>query len=130
MMTTSATNSHALIHALAVNIKSAFRQGDAAGIANFYSDDGMLLPTGFDFVHGRQDITTFWQDTINMGIRNFDLDIIELDQHDDTIIELSRYTLSDENDQVVDHGKGMVIWKCEAGCWKIHRDIWNSSIEQ
>lgn len=129
-MTTLATNTHALIHALAINIKLAFREGHAAGIANFYSDDGMLLPTGFDFIQGRQDIETFWQGAINMGIRDFDLDIIELDQHGDTIIEISRYTLSDENDQVMDHGKGIVIWKREAGSWKIHRDIWNSSTAQ
>ena len=129
-MTTLSTNTHAMIHALAENIKSVFRQGDAAGIASFYSDDGMLLPTGFDFIQGKQDIETFWQDAINMGIKDIDLDIIELDQHDDTIIEMSRYRLSDENDQLVDHGKGMVIWKFEAGSWKIHRDIWNSSIEQ
>ena len=128
-MTTLSTNTHTLFHELAVNIKSAFRQGDAAGIANFYSDDGMLLPTGLDFVQGRKDIETFWQEAINMGIRDLDLDIIELDQYDDTIIEMSRYTLSDENDQVVDHGKGIVIWKCKAGRWKIYRDIWNSSIE-
>ena len=90
----------------------------------------MLLPSGFDFVKGRQDIKEFWQSAIDMGIKYIKIDIIELEQHDDTAIEMSNYTLSGSDKQVIDAGKGIVIWKNTGDAWKMHRDIWTSSLEQ
>ncbi len=129
-MTTTSTNIDTDIRTLAEQFESVFKQGNAARIADFYSDNGMLLPAGSDFIQGRTAIKTYWQQAIDMGIKNIKLELVELEQHDNTAIEISKYTLSDEDDQIIDQGKGMVIWKCEAGHWKMHRDIWNSSIEQ
>jgi ketosteroid isomerase-like protein len=28
----------------------------------------------------------------------------------------------------MDRGKYIVVWKDEGGKWKLHRDIWNSSL--
>ena len=128
-MTTPSTNIDTDIRTLAEQFESVFKQGDAARVAEFYSDNGMLLPAGVDFVQGRPAIKTYWQQAMDMGIKNVKLDLIELEQHGNTAIEISKYTLSDVNDQIVDQGKGIVIWKNEAGLWKMHRDIWNSSIE-
>ena len=63
-----------------------------------------------------------------MGIKNAKLNILEVDQHGDTAIEVGQYTLSSADDQVMDQGKYVVIWKYENGCWKLHRDIWNTSM--
>ncbi len=90
----------------------------------------MLLPAGFDFVRGRQDIKEFWQSAINMGIKYIKIDIIEVEQHDDTAIEMSNYTLGGPDKQVIDAGKGIVIWKNTGDAWKMYRDIWNSSLDQ
>ena len=128
-MTTPSTNIDTDIRSLAEQFESVFKQGDAARVAEFYSDNGMLLPAAVDFVQGKSAIKTYWQQAMDMGIKNVKLDLIELEQHGNTAIEMSKYTLSDGNDQIVDQGKGIVIWKCEDGHWKMHRDIWNSSIE-
>jgi ketosteroid isomerase-like protein len=45
-----------------------------------------------------------------------------------THIEVSKYTLQGEGDQVLDTGKYVVIWKQEDGQWKLHCDIFNSSM--
>ena len=127
-MTLQTTDIHKELHALAENFAAVFGRGDAAGVAEFYSDNGMLLPPGADFVRGKPDIEAFWREAMDMGIRNARIDILEVEQHGDTAIEVSKYTLSDANDQVMDHGKGIVIWKHENGGWKMHRDIWTSSI--
>jgi ketosteroid isomerase-like protein len=37
------------------------------------------------------------------------------------------WTLKGKDGAELDHGKYVVIWKKEAGGWKLHRDIWNSS---
>lgn len=129
-MTAQTSYIHTTIKALAANFESTFESGDAAKIAEFYTENGMLLPAGSDFVTGRQAIKEYWQAAIDMGIKSMKLDIIEIEKHDDTAIEMSKYTLSSADDQVIDSGKGIVIWKNKGGAWKLHRDIWNSSLGQ
>jgi len=122
-MTTQTPNIHSAIHGLIENFQSAFSRGDTAGIANFYTDNGMLLPPGSDFVQGKRDIEVFWQAAIDMGIKNVKLDIVEVEQHGNTAIEMSKYTLSSADDDLIDQGKLIVIWKYEDDVWKLHRDI-------
>ena len=90
----------------------------------------MLLPPESDIVKGKRGIEVFWQMAIDMGIKNVKFDFVEIEQHGDTAIEMSKYTLSSADDNLIDQGKGIVIWKYEGGAWKLHRDIWNSSIAQ
>lgn len=129
-MTKQSTDIHAVLRVLAENFESTFGRGDAAGVADFYTENAMLLPTGSDFVHGKQDIEAYWQVAMDMGIKSIKLDILELEQHGDTAIEVSRYTLRSADGQVIDQGKGVVIWKNVSGTWKLHRDIWNSSVAE
>ena len=129
-MTIQTPDIHSAIHALIENFESTFSRGDSADIADFYTDNGMLLPPESDLVQGKRDIKAFWQAAIDMGIKNVKLDIVEVEQHGDTAIEMSKYTLSSADDNLIDQGKGIVIWKYESGAWKLHRDIWNSSIAQ
>lgn len=127
-MTLQTTDIHTAIRTLAENFAAVFGRGDAAAVAGFYSDSGMLLPSGIDFVQGKRDIEAFWQEAMDMGMRNAKIDVLEVEQHGDTAIEVGKYTLSDADNQVMDHGKGIVIWKYQEGGWKMHRDIWTSSI--
>ena len=129
-MAIQASDIHSIIRGLTDNFESAFSIGDVTKIAGFYTKNGMLLPAGTDFVRGRQEIKEFWQSAINMGIKYIKIDIIEVEQHDDTAIEMSNYTLSGQDERVIDAGKGIVIWKKKGDAWKMHRDIWNSSLEQ
>ena len=129
-MTTLTSDIHSTIREITASFESAFSIGDLTKIAEFYTENGMLLPAGFDFVKGRQDIEEFWQSAIDMGVKYIKIDIIEIEQHDDTAIEMSSYTLSSSDKQVIDAGKGIVIWKNNGVAWKMHRDIWTSSLEQ
>jgi len=121
---------HSTISTLSKNFEIAFARGNTADIADFYSEYGVLLPAASDFVQGKDNIKEFWQTAIDMGIKNIQLEILEVEQHDDTAIEMSKFTLSDTDDQMIDQGKGIVIWKKENNVWKMHRDIWNSSLVQ
>ncbi|RDV14453.1 SgcJ/EcaC family oxidoreductase [Pontibacter diazotrophicus] len=107
----------------------AFRQGNAAGLAALYTENGMVLPPNHDSVEGREQIKDFWQAVMNMGIKSVKLQIGEVEQHGDTAIEMSRATLYIEGDQEVDQSKYIVIWKRENGEWKLHRDIFNSNLQ-
>lgn len=129
-MTIQTLDIHSTIREITDNFESTFSIGDVNKIAEFYTENGMLLPQGFDFVKGRQDIKEFWQSALDMGIAHIKIEIIEIEQHDDTAIEMSNYTLSGSDKQVIDAGKGVVIWKNKGDAWKMHRDIWTSSLEQ
>jgi uncharacterized protein (TIGR02246 family) len=110
------------------NFMAAFKRGDAAGLAALYTEDGQLLPPNSDFMTGREAIQAFWQGAMDMGIKSAQIEIGEVEDHGDTAIEVSKYTLQGEGGQVLDKGKYIVIWKQEDGQWKLHRDIFNSSM--
>lgn len=107
---------------------AAFSRGDSAALADLYTEKGQLLPTGSDVVTGKEAIQNFWQGAMDMGIKSAKLEMIELEELGDTTIEQGKYTLRGGSGNVLDRGKYIVIWKQQAGQWKLHRDIWNSSL--
>lgn len=107
---------------------AAFNRGDAAALAALYTENGQLLPPNSDFVRGRQAIQAFWQGAMDMGIRAANLEIVEAERHGDVVVEVSNYTLLGDAGMELDHGKYIVIWQKEDGDWKLHRDIFNTSV--
>ena len=107
---------------------ATFGRGDAAGMADLYTDDGQVLPPNSDFVTGKEAIQSFWQALMDMGFKEAKMDIVELEERGNLAFEVSKYTLKGEEGQVLDQGKYIVIWKQEGGQWKLHRDIFNSSL--
>jgi uncharacterized protein (TIGR02246 family) len=116
------------INQIVAEFESAFAKADATALANFYTDNGMVLPPGSDLVQGTAEIRQLWQELLNQGIKNIKLEVLEVEQLGDTAIEVGKAILYGENDQVVDKGKYMVVWKQQNEQWKIHRDIFNSSL--
>ena len=105
-----------------------FKSGDAAGMADLYTQEGQVLPPNNNFITGHQAIQAFWQSLMDMGIKEAQLEIVEVESYNDTAIEVSKFTLLDEQGQVLNKGKYIVIWKQIQGRWKLHRDIFNSSL--
>ncbi|MES9863313.1 MAG: DUF4440 domain-containing protein [Candidatus Thiodiazotropha sp. LLP2] len=127
-MNTQIADLHQNFDAILEHFERLFRQGNMTEVAGFYSDNAMLLPTGSDLIEGRQAIEAYWQEAIDMGIRRIKIDLMELEQHGYSATEVSRYTMFDAEDAVVDQGKGIMIWKYDGNAWKMHRDIWTSSL--
>ena len=107
---------------------AVYKEGDAAGMAALYTEGGQVLPPGGDFVAGHEAIEAFWGALMDMGIEEVNLETGEVEGHGDTAIEVSTFTLLGPEEQVLDKGKYIVIWKREDGEWKLHRDIFNSSL--
>jgi uncharacterized protein (TIGR02246 family) len=117
-----------IIAAANENFMAAFKNGDAASLATLYTEAGQVLPPNGDFVIGKGAIQGFWQALFDMGIKEAKLEIAEVEGYDDTAIEVSKFTLLGAEKQVLDQGKYIVIWKKVDDTWKLHRDIFNSSI--
>ena len=108
--------------------EAAAIRGDGPGVATLYTADAQLLPSQSDFVTGREAIGKFWQDAINSGIKGVALTTLEVEGHGNTALEVGTYELRGADGKSLDHGKYVVIWKKVAGSWKLHRDIWTSSV--
>jgi ketosteroid isomerase-like protein len=52
----------------------------------------------------------------------------EVETHGTTAIEVGAYKITGPGQQVLDTGKYIVVWKKEDGQWKLHRDIFNTSV--
>jgi len=106
---------------------SALANGDAEGVAAQYTDDAQLLPPNADLVIGKQEIQKVMQGFIDSGVTGLNLESTEINGIGEMAFEVGKYTLS-VNDQVVDNGKYIVIWKKDGEQWKLHRDIFNSNM--
>ncbi|MGF1733424.1 YybH family protein [Photobacterium kasasachensis] len=105
-----------------------FSLGDAAGVANLYTENGQFLLPNSDFVTGREALQLTLQALMNSGIKSIQLETLEVEDYGDTATEVGKYILEGDGGTMLDNGKYVVIWKKEAGQWKLHRDIINSSV--
>ena len=107
---------------------ATYKRGDAAGMADLYTVNGQLLPPNSDVIRGRAGIQTFWQGLMDAGIKEANLETVEVEGHCDTATEVGRFVVIGEGGQTLGNGKYIVLWKREGGEWRLHRDIWNSSV--
>src|SRR5207245_10071212 len=74
-----------------------------------------------------QAIQEVWQGIFDAGLTAFRVESLEVESAGDLAYEMGRYTLYAGDNDAADAGKYIRIWKREAGQWRIHRDIVNSS---
>jgi uncharacterized protein (TIGR02246 family) len=127
-MTETASNIREEIRSANQNFEQNFANGDAQGMAALYTSDGMLLPPGTGIQKGSNAIQNFWQMVMDLGIKGARLETLEVEQEGETAIEMGQYELSGADGQRMDQGKYIVIWKRDVGQWKLHKDIWNTSL--
>ena len=108
--------------------EAAVSRSDGPGLAALYTAQGRLLPPQSDFVDGTQAIGEFWQAVFDSGVKGASLVTVEVETHGDTANEVGKFELRDADGKVLDHGKYIVIWQKEGDSWKLHRDIWATSI--
>lgn len=106
---------------------TAFRRKDTPAVAKCYSADATILPPQSDAVSGSKSIEGFWTAVIKAGITDVKLETRELVEAGSLAYEIGDYTLF-AGGHSADRGKYLVVWRMESGEWKIHRDIWNTSL--
>ena len=106
---------------------SAVANGDAAKVAAQYTDDALLMAPNADLVTGKQEIQNMMQGFVDAGINGINLESTEIEGIGNMAFEVGKYTLS-VDEQVIDNGKYIVIWKKVGEDWKLHRDIFNSNV--
>jgi uncharacterized protein (TIGR02246 family) len=106
----------------------AFNKGDAAAIADNYTEDAVLLPPGQEMVRGRKEILAFWTRTIGQ-LTDLKAQTLEVRRIGRTYVrEIGAYsfrTRGNAPQEIV--GKYVVLWQKVAGRWKLSTDIWNTN---
>jgi uncharacterized protein (TIGR02246 family) len=109
---------------------NAFSRGDAAAIAALYTEDAKLLPPDNQMMSGTEAIKAFWEGAMSMGIKEVMLDTIDVEARDDLAYEVGKATLTIQPSgaqSMTVTAKYLVVWKNQAGDWKLHVDIWNAN---
>jgi ketosteroid isomerase-like protein len=110
----------------------AIRKGDPSAVGVLYTEDAILMPPNNDMIRGRHGTVGFWGAAMKMGVRDAVLTTVELQQVGNEVHEIGNYVLKIQPDgkkSFEDRGKYIVIWKQDSkGKWKLHTDIWNSSL--
>lgn len=108
--------------------EEAAAKGDGKAIAALYTSSGQALPAGGDVVSGTEAIGKFWQGVLDSGVKGVRLKTLEVESMGDSAHEVGQYELLDAAGKTLDRGKYVVIWKKDGGRFKLHRDIWTTSM--
>jgi uncharacterized protein (TIGR02246 family) len=123
-----AASPKAAIEAANARFAADFAKGDANAVASHYTAGGQAFPPNGDVAKGREAIAKLWKGVMDSGVKGVKVVAVEVEAHGDTAHEVGTYTLTGEGGKTLDNGKYVVIWKREGGQWRIHRDIWNTSM--
>ena len=104
-----------------------FAANDVAGLAACYTEDAQMIPASMAPVRGRAAIASVFKFTAVRGHR-LEFRSEELEVHDDTAVELGSYSRKQADGALVDQGRFFVVWKRGGGEWRIHRDMFSTSL--
>jgi ketosteroid isomerase-like protein len=118
----------AAIEAANAKFSADYAKGDAAAVAAHYTATGQAFPPNGEIARGREAIQKLWKGAMDAGVKGVKLVTLEVEAHGDTAHEVGTYVLVGDAGKTLDNGKYVVIWKRDGGQWKLHRDIWNTSM--
>jgi len=118
------------IEKMNLKFSECVRNRDVASLALLYTEDACLLPTNSIMIQGREEIEKYWGDILSV-IKDAVLTTMDIVGEGETITEIGKYQLTTQKgagEAVLDYGKYMILWKHTSEGWKLHWDIWNTSL--
>jgi len=101
---------------------------DTAYLNNIFTQDAKAYPPNSDIVTGRVAISAVNSEWVNYGIKEFSEESTSFYGNEDYLIDEGKYYLRYGENDIIDKGKYINIWKKENGDWKIYSNIWNTSL--
>lgn len=106
----------------------AFNAGDAKAAAEFYTDDAIILPPGGVPIEGAEAIVAYFQEVMDVGVKELELESVEVVEAGDLAINVGTVA-STQPDGSRDIGKVMaVLQHGDDGRWRVHRVMWNTDL--
>ncbi len=107
--------------------QSALDSKDPAAVASIYTEDAAVFVPNSETISGRAAIEVFWGGSFAAGIGGEGQDT-EVYAQGDVGYTVGTFTATDADGATIDEGKYMEIWRHVDGNWRLHRNIWNSSL--
>ncbi|MCB0649158.1 MAG: nuclear transport factor 2 family protein [Saprospiraceae bacterium] len=93
-----------------------------------FTDDARVFPPNSAVVSGLKAIAQLNYDWVNYGIYEFTEESTSLYGNEDYLIDEGSYYLRYGEENTLDTGKYINIWKNIDGEWKIYSNIWNTNL--
>lgn len=110
------------------NLMKAFKNDDSAGVVNCFTTDAKLMCSNQPSIEGKENIRSYFSNMMRKGIAAIDLKTIKILGDSSILAEEGTYLFSDSEKKQIDKGKYIVLWKQEAGNWRMYRDMWTSDL--
>jgi uncharacterized protein (TIGR02246 family) len=111
---------------------AAFNAKDAAKVASFYTDDGVLMPPNQPMVKGRENIEAYWRGAFEQGVTGLRLRPVESAISGAQAFETGTATVTVKaggaGAAITDTAKYVVVYKRTTAGWKMAYDIYNSDL--
>ena len=101
---------------------------DTAYLNNIFTNDARVFPPNSEIVTGKNAISQLNTDWVNYGIYEFKEVSTSFYGNEEYLIDEGNYHLRYGEDNVIDKGKYINIWKNINGEWKIYGNIWNTNL--
>ena len=109
----------------------AMNSGDAAGVAQCYTENGRLMPPNADIVQGRDGIEAMVKEYIAVGA-SITFNLLTVHESPNMCAAVGRYEMDVSPPgagTVHDSGKFIEVWVRESdGVWRIADDVFNSNL--
>lgn len=107
----------------------AFKNQDTLKLVQSYTSNGQLLPCGGPPIENKDSLMAFYGRLFGSGISTYHLQTIHIGGDSTLVAEEGTYIMEDEKGENMDEGKYIVLWKREAGNWKMYRNMWTSNFK-
>ena len=100
---------------------------DATGAAALYTADAIFMPHGAPTCASPAAITAFYTGAFTGGIATARFTSEQVEGDETQAVETGRYELFAGGEQapMIAQGRYLVVWRKEAGGWRMHRDMFN-----
>jgi ketosteroid isomerase-like protein len=101
---------------------------DSAVMVNYFTQDAKIFPPNSEPVIGQLAISELTSQYMKFSITEFSEETTAFYGNEDYLIDEGNYFMSYGEDNTVEKGKYLNVWKKEDGEWKVYSNIWNTNM--
>lgn len=112
---------------------AAFNSKDYAAMTEFYTEDGISMPSYKPMMRGKEAIRQAGEEQAaaegGPEFSNLQFTTQDVEVAGDLAVEVGTYSIditTPDGQAMTDQGKYLTVWKNVDGAWMMHREIWNT----